>query len=260
MPVLPLVGSMSTVLPGWIFPERSASSIMLTPMRSFTLESGFWLSSLATTWAAQPLVTLFSRTIGVLPINCVTSFAIFIARGVLRISRSSPLKKRTQQYYQYDRHSAVETSGRRSHSSGGSAVGQAVGHGSSGRSDTHVADDTFHFVMASLVEEVADRHHARSLADKIDGKSSRRTSEDTDHRVQFLTAAVQVRIGNGEVGAIQGGGHQEECLVFAIPKFMRTSLGARQRNEIRSWFDGGVRHRRIRDGTLRHCYWTNTDD
>ena len=37
MPVLPLVGSMSTVLPGWIFPSRSASAIMLTPMRSFTL-------------------------------------------------------------------------------------------------------------------------------------------------------------------------------------------------------------------------------
>ena len=37
MPVLPLVGSISTVLPGWIFPARSASLIMLTPMRSFTL-------------------------------------------------------------------------------------------------------------------------------------------------------------------------------------------------------------------------------
>jgi len=35
----------STVLPGWIFPARSASSIMLTPMRSFTLATRIELSS-----------------------------------------------------------------------------------------------------------------------------------------------------------------------------------------------------------------------
>jgi hypothetical protein len=51
---------------------------MLTPMRSFTLAQGFELSSFATTSAAQPSVTLFNRTSGVLPINPVTSFAIFI--------------------------------------------------------------------------------------------------------------------------------------------------------------------------------------
>src|SRR5579864_8775592 len=51
---------------------------MLTPMRSFTLASGFWLSSFATTSATQPVVTLFSRTSGVLPISSVTSFAIFM--------------------------------------------------------------------------------------------------------------------------------------------------------------------------------------
>src|SRR5271167_3336333 len=51
---------------------------MLTPMRSFTLAQGFWLSSFATTSAAQPSVTLLRRTSGVLPINSVTSLAIFI--------------------------------------------------------------------------------------------------------------------------------------------------------------------------------------
>src|SRR5258707_1381412 len=80
IPVLPLVGSISTVLPGLIFPARSASVIMLTPMRSFTLPTGFWLSSLATTSATQPPVTLFSRTSGVCPISSVMSFAIFIVR------------------------------------------------------------------------------------------------------------------------------------------------------------------------------------
>src|SRR5579872_3166951 len=51
---------------------------MLTPIRSFTLAQGFWLSSFATTWATQPAVTLFSLTSGVSPINAVTSFAIFM--------------------------------------------------------------------------------------------------------------------------------------------------------------------------------------
>src|SRR5579872_2880114 len=51
---------------------------MLIPMRSFTLASGFWLSSLATTSATHPSVTLFKRTSGVCPISSVTSLAIFI--------------------------------------------------------------------------------------------------------------------------------------------------------------------------------------
>jgi len=45
-------------LAGLIFPARSASSIMLTPMRSFTLAQGLKLSSLAATLAWQPAVTL----------------------------------------------------------------------------------------------------------------------------------------------------------------------------------------------------------
>ena len=54
MPVLPLVGSIRTVLPGVILPAFSAASIMAKPMRSFTLDAGFWLSSLATTVAGKP--------------------------------------------------------------------------------------------------------------------------------------------------------------------------------------------------------------
>src|ERR1019366_4296403 len=61
-----------------IRPALSASAIMLTPMRSFTLARGFWLSSFATTSATAPFVTRFRRTSGVWPISSVTSFAIFI--------------------------------------------------------------------------------------------------------------------------------------------------------------------------------------
>ncbi len=76
MPVLPLVGSISTVLPGVILPAFSAASIMAKPMRSLTLDAGFWLSSLTTTVADNPAATRFNRTNGVRPINSVTFAAI----------------------------------------------------------------------------------------------------------------------------------------------------------------------------------------
>src|SRR5215469_10705965 len=79
MPVLPLVGSIKTVLPGVIFPAFSASLIMLTPIRSLTLAQGLKLSSFATTVAPTPSVTLFRRTSGVLPMRSVMSLAIFMS-------------------------------------------------------------------------------------------------------------------------------------------------------------------------------------
>ena len=48
--MLPLVGS-TMIVSGWIFPSRSAASIIARPMRSFTLPSGLWLSSFAATVA-----------------------------------------------------------------------------------------------------------------------------------------------------------------------------------------------------------------
>ena len=50
MPVLPLVGSMITVSLV-ICPSASAASIIATPMRSFTDQSGLKFSSFATTSA-----------------------------------------------------------------------------------------------------------------------------------------------------------------------------------------------------------------
>jgi hypothetical protein len=68
------------LLPGLIFPARSAASIIAAPMRSFTLFAGFCASSFATTRAFTPAVTLLSWTSGVFPISFVTSLAIFMVR------------------------------------------------------------------------------------------------------------------------------------------------------------------------------------
>ena len=72
MPVLPLVGSTIRVS-GPILSSASAASIMATPIRSLTDQSGLKFSSLATTSAAQPAVTRRRRISGVLPTHWVMS-------------------------------------------------------------------------------------------------------------------------------------------------------------------------------------------
>src|SRR5262245_5612907 len=71
IPVLPLVGS-TTVAPGLSTPRRSASSIMATAMRSFTLPPGLSDSSLPSTVAPPGRGRWFSRTRGVAPISSNT--------------------------------------------------------------------------------------------------------------------------------------------------------------------------------------------
>ena len=69
MPVLPDVGSISTVRPGVMRPCASSASIMATPIRSFTDDSGLKNSSFnrmsARTLAAA--VIFDRRTSGVCP-------------------------------------------------------------------------------------------------------------------------------------------------------------------------------------------------
>ena len=67
MPVLPEVASTIVVLPGSILPSRSAASIIDTPILSFTLPAGLYISSLPISSAPQSGATLVSRTIGVPP-------------------------------------------------------------------------------------------------------------------------------------------------------------------------------------------------
>ena len=73
MPVLPLVGSTSTVFPGAILPSRSSASIIATPMRSFTLPIGLKNSSLNRRSAFTPAVPGMRamRTRGVSPMVSV---------------------------------------------------------------------------------------------------------------------------------------------------------------------------------------------
>ena len=72
MPVLPLVGSMMMV-PGLIFPSRSAASIIARPMRSLTLPSGLRFSSFAAIVAPALPAMRLSRTSGVWPMHWVMS-------------------------------------------------------------------------------------------------------------------------------------------------------------------------------------------
>ncbi len=75
MPVLPLVGSTSTLLPGVMIPFSSSAAIIDTPMRSFTLAMGLKNSSLSRMSALTPasLAMRLRRTSGVSPIVSVMS-------------------------------------------------------------------------------------------------------------------------------------------------------------------------------------------
>ena len=72
MPVFPLVGSTMSVS-GVIFPAFSAASIIATPIRSLTDQSGLKFSSLATTVALASPTTRRRRISGVWPTVCVMS-------------------------------------------------------------------------------------------------------------------------------------------------------------------------------------------
>ena len=64
--MLPEVGS-TIVPPGFSFPLRSASSISLIPIRSFTEPPGLMYSSFASTVAASSGTMRWSRASGVWP-------------------------------------------------------------------------------------------------------------------------------------------------------------------------------------------------
>jgi hypothetical protein len=75
MPVLPLVGSTMT-MPGRSVPRSRASSIMATPMRSFTDAYGLKPSCLTSTSASPSRTSRFSRMSGVSPMVSVMSAQI----------------------------------------------------------------------------------------------------------------------------------------------------------------------------------------
>src|SRR5262245_42185870 len=83
MPVLPDVPSM-IVPPGLSLPERSASSIIFTAIRSLIELPGLNVSILANTSAStRPRGIRFSRTSGVLPITSRMFWATFLRVAML---------------------------------------------------------------------------------------------------------------------------------------------------------------------------------
>ena len=70
------------------------------------------------------------------------------------------------------------------------AVCQTVSHSAGGASDVDQGDGALQPVMADLVEEVAEADDARSFAGKIYGQPGGGASEDANHRIQFLPAAL----------------------------------------------------------------------
>jgi len=91
MPVFPLVGSISTESLS-MRPEASASSIIATPMRSLTLESGLKNSSLSRMSATAPWARAvrWSRTSGVLPMVSVMSLKMRDMGAGIRCSARPP--------------------------------------------------------------------------------------------------------------------------------------------------------------------------
>src|SRR5688572_5980927 len=83
MPVLPLVGSTSTVS-GLMRPCFSSASIMLTPIRSLTLAQGLKNSSFRRMRPGRSRPILLSRTRGVRPMVCRMLSKIFAMVPALR--------------------------------------------------------------------------------------------------------------------------------------------------------------------------------
>ena len=78
-PVLPLVGS-TIVPPGLSLPSRSAASIILTAIRSFTDPPGLRYSTLASINGFAPPVTRDSLSSGVLPTRSISDSTYCTAR------------------------------------------------------------------------------------------------------------------------------------------------------------------------------------
>uniref|UniRef100_A0A7C9AYQ6 Uncharacterized protein n=1 Tax=Opuntia streptacantha TaxID=393608 RepID=A0A7C9AYQ6_OPUST len=72
IPILPDVGSISTVFPGVMSPFFSASSIIAIAGLSLTLAVGCIISCLTAIYAPHPSLILFRKTRGVLPISWET--------------------------------------------------------------------------------------------------------------------------------------------------------------------------------------------
>jgi len=72
--------------------------------------------------------------------------------------------------------------------------------------------------MTGPVEEITEADYAHSFSDKVDGESCRRLAEYSDHRIQFSATTLKIGASHGKIGAIQGCGRDEECVVLLVPE------------------------------------------
>src|SRR5580692_12517736 len=64
-------------------------------------------------------------------------------------------------------------------------------------------DQTLEAVMAGFVQEITDAHDTHGFADEVHREARTRASEDTHDGIEFLAAALQVRVGDYEIRRVQ---------------------------------------------------------
>lgn len=79
---------------------------------------------------------------------------------------------------------------------------QPVAYGADGASDVDDRNRPFQLVMAGLVKKIAETDNPHSFPDKIHRQPRRGAAEHANHRIQFLSATLQVGMSHREVGAI----------------------------------------------------------
>ena len=86
---------------------------------------------------------------------------------------------------------------------------QSVANRAGRAGDIEHRNDSFQFVMAGFVKEVAETDYSYSFSDEVHCQARGRAAEHADHGIQFPSAALQVGASHGEVGAVQGGSRDE---------------------------------------------------
>src|ERR1035438_5082329 len=94
------------------------------------------------------------------------------------------------------------------------AVRQPEAYSASRASDVDYGDEALHFVMAGLVEEVAETDYSRGFPDEVHRQAGRGASEHPHHRIQFLSATLQVSAGHRKIGAIRSCGGDEQHAIL----------------------------------------------
>jgi hypothetical protein len=121
-------------------------------------------------------------------------------------------------------------------------MGHIKRDGSRRRTDVQHGHIPLHFVMAGLMKEVAESHHASGFTREVHGKSWSAATEHTRHWIQFLAAVAQVVPGHDEVGRAESSARGKQQAILPIPK---ATMGPRfrQAGRLRPRDQGTGRHR-----------------